>query len=58
MRNKKSRCAESKETTTLSFAESGGAATVREQELLREPVNEMEKKHSRKSQLREVLGIK
>ena len=35
---------ESKEITARSFAENVGA--VREQGLLREPVNEMDKKHS------------
>lgn len=42
----KSRHAESKETTTQSFADNRRAATVREQKLLREPVSIMEKKHS------------
>lgn len=42
----KSRCSESKETATQNTAENGGAATIREQEFLKEPVNHKEKRHS------------
>lgn len=42
----RSGCAESKESTTQSFAENVGATTFREQELLRKPLNKMKKKHS------------